>query len=164
MKALAVKNENTAFVESGLDFQICDAVSVVEDLEKYRKKHYELADGTSLLLRPYIIPRVGHTIKELPEEYEFDSFVKLQREMNSLPKNGAKRLRNAYASGEYETVLVAKQLESRGVLSQNTPIYLEQNGKKIARYFDALETMEFFIDMGREEDENETMDGAATAQ
>lgn len=163
VKKLAIKNE-TMTVENGIDFQICNAVSVVEDLEKYRKKHYEMADGTSLLLRPYVIGRMEQTVDDLPQAYQFDSFLNLQREMKQIPKNGAKRLRNAYTSGEYETILVAKQLESRESLPPNTAMYLEEEGKKLARYFDVLETMEFFIDMCKEESQDETMDGITAAQ
>lgn len=170
VKVLAAEGEHSVSVENGLDFQFCSAVSVVENLRKYRKKHYETADGTVLCMRPYIIPRIKENIVNLPKEYYFEYFVKLQlliKDEKKVPVNAAKRLRNAYASGEYQTVLTAEQLRSRGIVigeSENkNEMYAEQNGKKIARYFDVLETMGFFTDI-RKEEYNEAVDGDTAVQ
>lgn len=171
VKELAAKNE-TNWIENALDFQICNAISVVEDLEKYREKHYEMADGTSLLMRPYIIPGKEKVIPNVLEEYYFKTFCKLAQVMKDskkMPMNEAKRLRNAYSSGEYETMLTAQQLFSRGIVigdgENKNEMYLHvakadgTNEKMIARYFDVLEVMEFYTELKEEEKDDEAMDG-----
>ncbi len=138
-----------------VDFHICKNIQAV-DLKEMRKREYVTSHGEQLLIRPYYIATKteGALGKLNKEPFAFEKWknavIYFQNEDN-LPRNFAKKLRNTYSMGKQMVDTFWMFLESRNwtMPEENEDIMYFQNekGTWIARWYDALELMEDYIDV-----------------
>lgn len=152
-----------------VDFEICKNV-MARDLEETRKREYHTRSDEELMLRPFYIPvgaDQGTKIAEAAEKpWSIEPFLDAICYFNRpetedgeyLPRSFSKQLRNTYSLGEEQVKLLCSFLRSRGwTLPDGTvDAYVMVNGKKTAKYYDALELMDNYRDLSEfmnEEDE-----------
>lgn len=140
------KDNTGESVGNYLDFQICQNISVSNDLESNRKKNYCLSDGTRLLARPYC---TDSTMME-SDFHHLEFFKTAYRHFSDsdFPDHVAKELRNAYSSGRMQAGTVLNKMRSRGFKLPKGSKELYEN--KEALYFDALEMLDLYLDIEEE--------------
>lgn len=154
-KKAAKENTDNGRVGNWVDFTFCKNVQT-QNLEKTRQEEYVTYSQEHLLLRPYFIP-VGAdygdgTFEDLEKsQISLSSFnrkaVYFQDEKN-IPRSQSKDMRNTYSLGEDQMDMLASFLKSRGrKLPDGDDMYYEEDGKKYARYYDALEMMDMYISL-----------------
>lgn len=131
------------------DFQFCKNVQT-KDLEDMRECEYMTPSGEMLLIRPYGF-----------ESGEFYDFEHLKSQIkwldgNNLPRSFAKTLRNTYPLGKTEIIRFISFLNSRkwklpeienGEKIELENIYVNEGSMSYARFYDALELMDDYIDL-----------------
>ncbi len=135
-----------------VDFQICKNVHA-KNLKEMRKREYVTASGEELLMRPYFIKTAGkesegfNIAKEKTLE-EFLNAVKYFADGKNIPSSFAKKLRNTYSLGQNQMEIVNSFLESRSwkMPDNKNELYYIINSKKVAKWYDALEMMDFYIE------------------
>lgn len=144
-----------------VDFQICKNIQS-RNLEKMREQEYTTKSGEQLLLRPYYIS-TGKSLEEEPLEKNNEkiySYERLKegvqyflRGPETFPRRFAKQLRNMYSMGENQVMLLQAFLESREwqLPDKEGNLYFEQEGKKIAKWYDALEILDYCVGSEKEE-------------
>ena len=138
-------------IANWVDFQICKNIQA-QNLSVMRKKEYQTSHGEDLLIRPYFIQTEGDFGMDGQVEPErtladFKQAVRYFQNSSNMPRSFAKKLRNTYSQGEFQMGLFCNFLESRGWKfpdGKNSP-YFEQEGKKAARWYDALEMSDYYF-------------------
>lgn len=146
---------------SWLDFHI-SYEGITSDLGEVRNKNYNipslsrpnlLSSGSlsyqsqNLLWRPWCI--AGN-----PEpQYQWESLKAIFREFQDWPRNRLKSLRNTFLRGGEELALLIKEYHSRGkVLPSFVGKQREFPENNMTPYFDALELLDFFVEVSDEEE------------
>jgi hypothetical protein len=116
-----------------VDFQICRSVSTL-NLESDREKDYELADGSSLILRPYFFEKsVGlsgdnlASIRKWHSAQSYENFKEISKllsresddkqtneKVKKIPRSIAKQIREEYVKGEESLKQYLYFVNSRG--------------------------------------------------
>lgn len=141
------------------DFQICKNIQCL-DLEKIRQKEFVTASGESLLLRPYYVPmqreddplnqvngKGGHACSNYNQLRHDIAYFSNQQ---NLPRSFAKKIRNTYSLGKAQIGLLAGFLDSRGWKMPGGRecagnMYLAEEGIEKARWYDALEIVDYSL-------------------
>jgi len=173
-----IESSNIDRIGNWLDFQICKNIQT-KNLKAVRLREYETPTGESLLRRPYFVPTAAKEtgiFKNLAEDfYSFDNFKKgckyFQNETN-MPRSFSKELRNTYPLGEKRVdqfkyfldsrkwklpedydkqAALYKIFENNESVKNNVDEDNHSNPQKIARWYDALEMLDYFTDMNMEE-------------
>lgn len=162
-KESAKKEENKDGERIGnwMDFQICKNVQA-KDLKTMREREYVTSGGESLVNRPYFISTKtdGALSEHAKKRYALDrlkSGILFFQDENKLPRSFAKTLRNTYPLGEMKTQMFYEFLGSRNWKmpdqeqdhTQESLYYVHegQEQKKYAKWYDALEMMDYYIDL-----------------
>lgn len=146
-------------VGSWVDFQICKNIQA-QNLDEVRQKEYVTANGEDLMLRPYFI----NTDTDYGMEKQVDcrntlrqfiaDIAYFQNEKN-IPRSFAKELRNTYPQGKETVNVLYAFLKSRGwTLPDGTDNLYWKNTeteKIYARWYDALEMMDYYSDRAEEQ-------------
>ena len=138
-----------------VDYQICKNAESL-NLDKVRVDEYCTWSGEVLLGRPYYISaEQGKNASDyqVEEIHQFD-FLKAAilhfQNPNKIPRSFAKALRNVYPLGENEMKLFQSFLQSRHweMPDQSEEEYcLSSDGTKTAKWYDALELLDYYIDL-----------------
>lgn len=138
-------------VANWVDFQICKNVRA-QNLKEMRKKEYVTSLGENLMLRPYFIRTEADLGAEEPVEPEimlesFQKAVLYFQDSENIPRTFAKRLRNTYSQGEQQMELLYDFLRSRNWKLPNgqESLYIDREGKKTAKWYDALEMFDYYL-------------------
>ena len=168
-KSRAKKDEykDGELVANWVDFQFCRSVHA-QNLEKIRKDEYVTAAGEDLLRRPYYIytealgdpdgqGKGSRRFEEMREEFiSYDCFVKDLKQYvlddSNVPRSFVKEMRNTYPLGSDQMDILKAFLKSRENVESTASkkvkypdeFYKDFNGKKTARYYDALEVADYF--------------------
>ena len=133
-------------------------------MKSMRKKEYLTSGGENLLLRPYFISTDadGKLSENKNLEFSYDKLKKyilyFQNEEN-IPHSFAKNLRNIYSQGKMETQEFLAFLTSRNwkLPDEDLPYISIKDGKGqekvFAKYYDALEIMDYYVDISQLEQE-----------
>lgn len=138
------------------DFQICKNIQCL-DLKKIREEEFLTASGESLLIRPYYVPmqREDDPLNQAnrkPEGSHYNDYGLLKHDIayfsdqGNIPRSFAKKIRNTYSQGRNQMELLAGFLDSRGWKMPDGQgcagnMYLE--GRNVARWYDALEVVDY---------------------
>lgn len=137
------------------DFQFCKNVQTI-DIETIREKEYYTATNEALLTRPFEIKGDSNA------QYSYDVLKKYLQVFSGLndiqekgeafkklPRSHAKTLRNTYPLGYQQVDRFKRFLESRGwcLPDGDCNAYIEIDGKKTAKYYDALELMDDYVSL-----------------
>lgn len=160
------KNDQGCFEKTGnfVDFQICKNIQC-RDLEQVRKKEFISPAGEMLMQRPYYIPmpfeedelnRINGT-----KINNFDNLmdnIKYFANEDNIPHSFAKDIRNTYHMGSNQINLLGSFLDSRnwkmpGELPCKDNMYVDYKGVKTAAWYDALEIMDYCMDVYMEDKE-----------
>lgn len=142
------KEKEQGIVGNFFDFQFCKNVQTL-DIDSIRENEYCSPDGMKLMIRPY---EINDDSRE--EVYNFENlrkriklFQKSEESHNSnrLPRSFAKRIRNAYSVGKTEVELFTSFLKSRGWKLEGEDMEMYIND--VAKYYDALELMDEYVDL-----------------
>ena len=177
-KTRAKKEKSGNKTGNFFDYQFCKNVQT-QNIKTIRKNEYLTHSGEYLMLRPYEIGGDGS------KEYSFEKlracltvFCKLKDDSakgqggtaNTLPRTHAKTIRNTYSLGKMQMNTLKSFLESRGwkLPGQKTEeiefyyrdlvIDHERRGYT-AKYYDALELMDDYIDLRDFEKKSEETTG-----
>lgn len=143
-------------VANWVDFQICKNIQA-QNLSAMRAKEYRTSHGEELMIRPYFIrtDRDFGIEGQVEQERTLDSLknaIQYFQDRDNMPKAFAKKLRNTYSQGEFQMEMLYNFLSSRGwKLPEGDALYYEEKGKKTAKWYDALEMLDFCVISGGEE-------------
>lgn len=147
---------------SWVDYQICRNVQAAQ--KTFREDEYELFDGSVLTLHPYYISAIdGDRLNDLCKGYDFSIFKENYKYFSSraeIPRTLAQRIKDAYSMGEHEVKAVKmfavsrkKSFPLRYQEAFRKKVY-EMNGekknKKEAMWFDALELLDYYVELKEE--------------
>lgn len=143
-------------IGSFVDFHICKNVHA-QNLKLMRQREYQIGDQYTLLARPYYIStkEEGGLGKLNDEIFAFEKFKAVAehfRKEENMPRSFVKELRNTYAQGENQMKLLIDFLESRGWRfpdGESSAFYENHT----ARWYDALELLDYCEDLCTEEKE-----------
>ena len=131
-----------------LDFQICTNIRAAK-LEIYRERHYSMTKDELFIARPYYIPVNGDSFQrdEKNARYSIEKLKKWMKEFCEMPtskdkevgmpRNKAKRLRDAIPMGENAIKEEIAFLKSRGYEQ------FEHTEEEYKIWYDALEIMDW---------------------
>lgn len=152
-KKYAKENTDGDRVANYLDFQICKNVQA-RNLKRIRSREYRTATGEQLLIRPYYVSletQAGYAVFEnkTPNDRKLKKLkenIRYFQDEKKIPRSFAKELRNTYADGQQPVEVLADFLKSR---SHKMPdgtfqMYDSSEGKMTAKWYDALELMDYF--------------------
>lgn len=173
-RAKSAENRDGSVIGSWVDFQLCNNVQLVS-LEDYRDKYYKVADGKTLLKRPYYVDYdLSGARNEEPADNESSSY-QIKKEMNqrnsgyslevfkkgmqyfkAFPQSAVKRMRNSYILGEQAMEHLITFEASR---QRYMPDDLNTDGsvsafdeEGCAKWYDILEMWDMYTDMDDEQD------------
>ena len=176
-KTVAKRPENMENDRIGnwMDFTFCKNIQS-RNVSNVRKYEYETGEGEKLLLRPYFIPvqdypegsvfkkaaKSDHSLSKLKQNLEYFKKTEEEQEKNGATRSQLKEFRNTYPLGQGQVSMLMNFLQSRGRTLPNGDAYVEETdtrGKnvRIARYYDALELMDMYINL--EDIETKTKEG-----
>ncbi|MGN0362557.1 MAG: Cas10/Cmr2 second palm domain-containing protein, partial [Bilifractor sp.] len=154
-RAKKKENRDPAGDENGkignwVDFQICRNIHVT-DFAGMRKHEYITRTGESLLRRPYFIPAndTDGTGKFALLDDSVSSFNRFKEDMavfHPIPRTLLKELRNTYPRGRAAVTQIMQFWKSRGWELPAGPYLEPENSRPVARYYDALELMDLYMD------------------
>jgi hypothetical protein len=161
------KNRNITMERIGnfVDFQICKNIQT-QNFTEMRQRDYITRSGEELLIRPYFIS-VSENKEDEPLEknreriYAYQNFKEgiqyFTEGADAFPRSFSKQLRNTYPMGESQVLLLQSFLESRGweMPNKDEELYYTQGEKKIAKWYDVLEMLDYCADLSQEKEENE---------
>lgn len=144
-------------VANWVDFQFCKNIQA-QNLGAMRVKEYRTSHGEELMIRPYFIP-TGWDFgieSQVEQEKTLDSLknaIRYFQDSRKMPKAFAKKLRNTYPQGKAQMELLYNFLKSRGwkFPDGQDALYYEEEGKKRAKWYDALEMLDHFLISNGEE-------------
>lgn len=144
-------------VANWVDFQVCKNIQA-QNLRVMRAKEYRTSHGEELMIRPYFIRTDGDFGIEGQVEREktlesLKNAIRHFQDSKNMPKVFAKKLCNTYPQGEFQTELLYNFLKSRGwkLPEGQDALYDEEEGKKRAKWYDALEMLDYCMFSGTEE-------------
>ena len=157
----SVQDKSYYFERTGnfFDFQICKNIQCL-DLKKIRQKEFETSSGESLLLRPYYVPMPreddplnqvnGKSMDTCGNYNQLRHEIAYFSNQQNLPRSFAKKIRNTYSLGKAQMGLLASFLDSRGWKMPGGSecagnMYLGQEGAEKARWYDALEVVDYSL-------------------
>lgn len=153
-KALALEGTKRGSLSS-VDFHVCFG-GVTDEIAEFRARNYTVGN-TRLNLRPYVLGVSDNVHKD----YDFEQgFLSTLDRIADFPKNKLKGLRNAYSLGAEVTqsyaamirarhIGEAKHKETAELLSE--PYRNNEDGTMQARFFDALDILDFTPAHNRED-------------
>lgn len=161
-RAKEEKHMDGKLVGNWVDFQFCRSVHA-RNLKRIRTEEYRTSAGEDLLRRPYFIysehldGEVGDKFKTLDaDEISYNEFARdikkyVQSESN-LPRSFVKEMRNTYPLGSNQMKILWTFLKSRETsekmdgkkVEYPKDLYFDYEGKKVAKYYDAMEVAEYF--------------------
>ena len=173
-RAKSAENRDGSVIGSWVDFQLCNNVQLVS-LEDYRDKYYKVADGKTLLKRPYYVDYdLSGARNEEPADNESSSY-QIKKEMNqrnsgyslevfkkgmqyfkAFPQSAVKRMRNSYILGEQamEHLITFEASRQRYMPddsnSDGSVSAFDEEG--CAKWYDILEMWDMYTDMDDEQD------------
>lgn len=168
-RAKEPQNMDGERVGNFVDFHITQNIQAA-DFNEMRKREYQTCTGEQLLIRPYYIATgTEGTLKFLNDKYfAFHKFkravsyfqnLKEQEELNdiNIPKSFAMTLRNLYPTGKNQVYNLEAFLKSRDWYMPDEKegidaMYLVEENRIIARWYDALEMVDDFIDLDKMEE------------
>lgn len=124
-----------------VDFEYCYS-GTITDLDESRKENYTTIEGLNLLKKPYGIYEESENLNEEQKEFSLDKFKNNLKVFKGISRGVAKLFRDTYYESEtsIKTALLKYGIEDKKDKSAFTVI----NGKKCAKYFDALEMLDIF--------------------
>lgn len=148
------------------DFQFCKNIQA-KDIKDIRRSEYHTASGENLMIRPYGFESgdyydFEHLRKAIQgfESSDDNDFKHLREEIQGsnnkiIPRTVSKKLRNIYPLGKNEVNQFVTFLNSRNrklpAMNEEeislSHMYIEDGEKVYARYYDALELMDDYIDL-----------------
>lgn len=160
------RKDKSCFEKTGnfVDFQICKNIQC-RDLEKMREKEFITPAGELLMQRPYYVPmpfeKDGLNRINSTKINNFDKLVdniKYFANESNIPRSLAKDIRNTYYMGSNQINLLGSFLDSRnwkmpGGLPCKDNMYVDCNGTKTAAWYDAIEIMDYCMDVYIEDKE-----------
>ena len=173
-KIRANKEKNSNQVGNFFDYQFCKSVQT-QNIKAIRENEYQTHSGEFLMLRPYEIGGDGskpYSYENLREylkvfsKLKDDSSKGEEKDNKTLPRTHAKTIRNTYSLGKMQMSILKSFLESRGwklpgQTGGDIEFYyrdLRLDGKTrayTAKYYDALELMDDYVDLRDFEKESE---------
>lgn len=138
-----------------VDYQICKNAESL-NLDKVRMNEYCTWSREVLLGRPYYISAEsdkkasGYQVEEIHQLDFLKTSILYFQNPEKIPRSFAKTLRNIYPLGENEMKLFQSFLQSRHWEmpdQSEEEYYLSSDGKKIAKWYDALELLDDYIDL-----------------
>lgn len=154
----AAVSDGTEITGNFMDFHICKNVQA-RDFDGMREQEYRTASGENLLLRPYyirtdydgklsVLDNERFALKNLKNAIGYFNSKDNDEEKN-LPRSFAKDIRNTYSLGEGQIRVLNSFLKSRGwrMPDGTDDFYYEENREKTAKWYDALELMDLYIDL-----------------
>lgn len=173
-RAKRAENRGESVIGSWVDFQLCNNVQLV-NLEDYREKYYKVADGKTLLKRPYYVEydmscaqneetadkESGlYQIKEMMNQrnarYSLGQLKKGMQYFRAFPQSTVKRMRNSYILGEQamEHLITFEASRQRYMPddsnSDGSVSAFDEEG--CAKWYDILEMWDMYTDMDDEQD------------
>lgn len=173
-RAKSTENREGNVIGSWVDFQLCNNVQLV-NLEDYRDKYYKVADGKTLLKRPYYVEydlsgarneepadneRSLYQIKKKMNQrnsgYSLELFKKGMQYFRAFPQSAVKRMRNSYILGEkaMEHLITFEASRQRYMPddsnSDGSVSVFDEAG--CAKWYDILEMWDLYTDMDDEQD------------
>ena len=173
-RAKSTENREGNVIGSWVDFQLCNNVQLV-NLEDYRDKYYKVADGKTLLKRPYYVEydvlgsqdekavsdetcldQIKKKMNQKNAGYSIEQFKKGMKYFRAFPQSAVKRMRNSYILGEQAMKhLIAFEASRKRYM----PDDLDLNGSVsafdeagCAKWYDILEMWDMYTDMDDEQD------------
>lgn len=139
-----------------VDFHICQNIQS-QNFKEMRKREYITHSGERLLRRPYYISikneaKLAKNNKQIFAWNQFKEAVKyFQTDEEKLPSSFAKEIRNTYSQGESQINLLKSFLESRNweMPDGKDSMYFECRDGKVAKWYDALEMLDYYIDLDK---------------
>ncbi|MCD8149037.1 MAG: hypothetical protein LUE92_05610 [Clostridiales bacterium] len=147
------ENKSGERIGNWVDFQICKNIQA-RNLETMREREYLTDHGEQLLARPYFV-RVDSDENWPVKRTDFRAFDILKRNIRyfqnakNIPRSFAKNLRNVYPQGKDKADMFMAFLESRNweMPDKTDELFLPGNEAVIAKYYDALELLDYYIDL-----------------
>ncbi len=170
---LTVNGQEETQVGSFVDFQICKNI-FSRNLKRIRQKEYITWKGEHLLKRPYFVetkdnrerfPNAGckYSFQEMKDAVRY--FQQEVSEENAgmkegIPRRFAKEIRNEYPNGRHQTEALSVFLQSRGwKLPDGTTELFDGT---TAKWYDALEMMDLYVDLDHDILEAEKIEAEGT--
>lgn len=173
-RAKSAENREGRVIGSWVDFQLCNNVQLVS-LGDYRDKYYKVADGKTLLKRPYYVDydlsgarneeptdnesssyQIKKKMNQRNSEYSLEVFKKGMQYFRAFPQSAVKRMRNSYILGEQamEHLITFEASRQRYMPddsnSDSSVSAFDEAG--CAKWYDILEMWDMYTDMDDEQD------------
>lgn len=149
-KSEAKKDEfsNGQKVGNWVDYQIVKSVHA-KNLEALREKEYLTCTNEQLIRRPYFISTENNQLDVGEKSLEkLIAYVDYFKDNEKIPNSLKKRIRNTYSLGEMQVEILNDFLKSRNhkMPDGESNMYDEIGNCKIAKWYDALEIMDYVVD------------------
>ena len=173
-RAKSAENRDGNVIGSWVDFQLCNNVQLV-NLEDYRDKYYKVADGKTLLKRPYYVEydlsgarneepadnesslyQIKKKMNQRNSGYSLELFKKGMKYFKVFPQSAVKRMRNSYILGEQAMgYLITFEASRQRYMpddsnSDDSVSAFDEAG--CAKWYDILEMWDLYTDMDDEQD------------
>ncbi len=164
-RAKESENRSGDKVGNWVDFQICKNIQTT-NLKETRRREYITRSGEHLLKRPYYI----HTNNLLEKPFKDlknceESLGKFKENMKNISgakdsdsdkkkmgRSFLKNLRNTYPLGEGAVNQLVSFMKSRRRDLPDEMYYTNKDNDRIAIYYDALEMMDYYVDIFEEKE------------
>jgi hypothetical protein len=137
-------------VRNCVDFHICKNVHA-KNFSGMREREYVTNNGENLLRRPYMIPtkKEDENLDLIHSYPEFKNAIKHFQDDKKIPRSFSKELRNTYPSGQLQVDVLQAFLKSRDceMPDKENEMYYKEDNTKIAKWYDALEVMDLYVDV-----------------
>lgn len=156
-KKYAKANKIDGVISNWVDYQICKNIQAI-DLENVRAGEYVTAENEILYRRPYYVSIEQHKnaaecysvfenrISDVHKLSELEEAIQYFKDTKKLPRSISKEIRNIYPEGSGVIESYVEFLKSRKheMPDGKFDMYLEENGSKIAKWYDALEILDYY--------------------
>ena len=156
-KKYAKANKIDGVISNWVDYQICKNIQAI-DLENVRTGEYVTAENEILYRRPYYVSIEQHKnaaecysvfenrISDVHKLSELEEAIQYFKDTKKLPRSISKEIRNIYPEGSGVIESYVEFLKSRKHMMPDGKfdMYLEENGSKIAKWYDALEILDYY--------------------
>lgn len=156
-KKYAKANKIDGVISNWVDYQICKNIQAI-DLENVRTGEYVTAENEILYRRPYYVSIEQHKnaaecysvfenrISDVHKLSELEEAIQYFKDTKKLPRSISKEIRNIYPEGSGVIESYVEFLKSRKhtMPDGKFDMYLEEDGSKIAKWYDALEILDYY--------------------
>lgn len=156
-KKYAKANKIEGVISNWLDYQICKNIQAI-DLENVRAGEYVTAENEILYRRPYYVSIKQHDnarkcysmfeskISDTHKLSNLEEAIIYFKNTNNLPRSISKEIRNIYPEGSGVIESYVEFLKSRKHMMPDGKfdMYLDDDGSKIAKWYDALEILDYY--------------------